>query len=189
MAAHYPEIASESRSKLSQNRCSHACQRAPRRRVLEPGKSRLRHQITTALGQPLAGSAADIQRIATVASNCWQYCSVCFPFSGNCSPTAPIKGRSFTVSWPASCPTSRPRSSSDPIGSRASSSSPGVGWSNVPSLAQSLPPIGQGLGKPQPHPSRHSSSTIISDSLRGTSCSENTIILHKVSGRTLGDFP
>ena len=31
------------------------------------------------------------------------------------------------------------------------------------------PPIGQGLGKPQPHPPRHGSSTIISDSLRGTS--------------------
>ena len=29
----------------------------------------------------------------------------------------------------------------------------------------------------------------ISDSLRGASCSENTVILHKVSGRTLGDFP
>ena len=55
-------------------------------------------------------------RIATAVSRCWRPCSVCFPFSGNCSPTAPIRGRSFTAPWPASCPISRPRSSSDPIG-------------------------------------------------------------------------
>ena len=73
-----------------------------------------------------------------------------FPFLGKLFADSAIKGRSFTVSWPASCPTSKPRSSSDPIGSRASSSSPGVGWSNAPSLAQPLTPIGQGLGKPQP---------------------------------------
>ena len=41
-------------------------------------------------------AAADVQRIATAALNCWRYCSVCFPFAGNRSPTAPIKGRSFT---------------------------------------------------------------------------------------------
>ena len=34
-------------------------------------------------------------RIATAVSRCWRPCSVCFPFSGNCSPTAPIRGRSF----------------------------------------------------------------------------------------------
>ena len=55
-------------------------------------------------------------RFATAVSRCWRPCSVCFPFSGNCSPTAPIRGRSFTAPWPASCPISRPRSSSDPIG-------------------------------------------------------------------------
>ena len=104
-------------------------------------KGKKRYVLVDPQGLLLHGivTAADVQRIATVASNYWRYCSVCFPFSGNCLPTAPIKGRSFTVSWPASCPTSRPRSSSDPIGSRASSSSPGVGWSNAPSLAQPLP--------------------------------------------------
>ena len=40
-------------------------------------------------------------------------CSVRFPFRG--SPTAVIRARS-TAPWPASCPISRPRSSSDPIG-------------------------------------------------------------------------
>jgi hypothetical protein len=68
-----------------------------------------------------------------------------FPFLGKLFADSAYQGRSFTVSWPASCPTSRPKSSSDPIGSRASSSSPGVGWSNAPSLAQPLTPIGQGL--------------------------------------------
>ena len=38
------------------------------------------------------------------SSRCWRPCSVCFPFSGNCSPTAPIRARSFTAPWPASCP-------------------------------------------------------------------------------------
>ena len=63
-----------------------------------------------------ASSPPPTFRIATAVSRCWRPCSVCFPFSGNCSPTAPIRGRSFTAPWPASCPISRPRSSSDPIG-------------------------------------------------------------------------
>ncbi len=42
-----------------------------------------------------ASSPPPTFRIATAVSRCWRPCSVCFPFSGNCSPTAPIRGRSF----------------------------------------------------------------------------------------------
>ena len=49
------------------------------------------------------------------------------------SPTAPIKGRSFMAHWLASSPSSRPRSSSDPIAPRASSCCPSAGLLNAPS--------------------------------------------------------
>ena len=119
-------------------------------------------------------------RIATAASRCWRHCSAGFPFSGNCSPTAPIKGRSFAAPWPASSPTSRPRSSSDPIGSRASSSSPGVGWSNGRSPGSTAAADWPRTGKTSTATRSPSSS-----SRPSASCSENSVILHKVSGRTL----
>ena len=80
-------------------------------------KGKKRHVLVDTQGLLLHGivTAADVQDrdggLALLATF-----SVCFPFSGNCSPTAPIRARSFTAPWPASCPISRPRSSSDPIG-------------------------------------------------------------------------
>jgi len=176
MAAPYPEIASETRSKLSQNRCSLARQRAPRRRVLEPEKSRLRHQITTALGQPLVGHRRRRSEDRDGGLELLAILFGLFPFLRKLLADSAYQGPIFHGSWPASCPTSRPRSSSDPIGSRAPSSSPGIGWSNAPSLAQPLPPIGQGLGKPR-SPS--------SSSPQSASSSKNSVILHKVSRRSL----
>ena len=55
-------------------------------------------------------TAADVQDRTAVS--CF---AVCFPFSGNCSPTAPIRGRSFTAPWPA-LPDLETEISSDPIG-------------------------------------------------------------------------
>ena len=42
-----------------------------------------------------ASSPPPTFRIATAVSRCWRPCSVCFPFSGNCSPTAPNQGPVF----------------------------------------------------------------------------------------------
>ena len=39
-----------------------------------------------------------------------------FPFLGKLFADSAIRARSFTAPWPASCPISRPRSSSDPNG-------------------------------------------------------------------------
>src|SRR5487761_716774 len=71
-------------------------------------------------------------RIVTAASLCWPLCSACSRSSKNCLPTAPMTGRSFTAHWPRSCPTSKPKSSNAPTGSRGSSSCPGDGWSSAP---------------------------------------------------------
>ena len=127
-----------------------------------------------------ASSPPPTFRIATAALSCWRHCSACFPFSGNCSPTALIKARSFTAPWPPSCPISRPRSSNDPTTPRASSSSPGAGLSNGRSPGSTAAGDWPRTGKTSTATRSPSSS-----SPQSASCSENSVILHKVSGRTL----
>ena len=130
-----------------------------------------------------ASSPPPTFRIATAASRCWRPCSACFPSSRNCSPTAPIEGRFFTMPWPASAPILRSRSSRDPTGPRASSSSPGVGWSSGRSPGSTDAADWPGTGKTSTATRAPSS-----NSPPYASCSENSVILLKVSGRTLRYF-
>jgi len=115
----------------------------------DAGKDKKRHVLVDTQGLLLHGivTAADVQDrdgglelLATLFG--------LFPFLGKLLADSAYQGPIFHGGLAGILPTSRPRSSSNPIGSGALSSSPGVGWSNAPSLAQPLPPIGQGLGKP-----------------------------------------
>ena len=70
-----------------------------------------------------------------------------FPYLENCSPTAPIKGRSSPTRSPKSCLGSRSRSSNDPIKRKASSRCPSAGSSSERSpgstAAEDWPRIGR----------------------------------------------
>ena len=131
-----------------------------------------------------ASSPPPTFRIATAVSRCWRPCSVCFPFSGNLFADSAYQGPVF-----------QPRPGRHPARSRdrdrqAIRSGEGLrrpaqalGGRTHHRLAQPLPPTGQGLGEPQATRSPSSSSRPFD------SCSENSVILHKVSGRTLRVIP
>ena len=127
-----------------------------------------------------ASSPPPTFRTATAGLRCWRPCSAYSPFSGNCSPTAPMKGQSFTAPWPASSPFSRPRSSNDPTGLRASSCCPGAGSSSARSPGSTAAADWPRTGKTSTATRSASSS-----SLPSALCSESSAILHEVSGRTL----
>ena len=131
-----------------------------------------------------ASSPPPTFRTATAGLRCWRPCSAYSPFSGNCSPTAPMKGQSFTAPWPASSPFSRPRSSNDPTGLRASSCCPGAGSSSARSPGSTAAADWPRTGKTSTATRSASSS-----SLPSALCSESSAILHEVSGRTLRLIP
>jgi hypothetical protein len=93
MAAPYPEIASGKpllRQKRARDRSSTVpC--APARAITARSRAGTKSAATSDHDCSRAAARRPPPptfRIATVASNCWRHCSVCFPFSGNCSPTA-----------------------------------------------------------------------------------------------------
>ena len=115
-------------------------------------------------------TAADVTGSRRLVSRCWRPCSVCFPFSGNCSPTAPIRARDRALAGILpDLETEIVKRSEERLRRPAH-----VGWSNAPvrMLMKPLPADRPRTpGEPQPQLRSPSSSSRPFDS-----CSENSVI-------------
>ena len=109
-----------------------------------------------------------------------------FPFlSKTCSPTSAYQGPIFHRALADILAPSRDRDrQAIRSGHRLCRAAQALDRRTLHRLAQPLSPAGQRLGKPQT--ATHSA---FSSSLESASCSENSVILHKVSGRTLSVRP
>src|SRR5271165_1002082 len=111
---------------------------------------------------------------------CCRRCWAGSPISKNCSPTAPIKGRSSPKRSPKSCLWSRSRSSNDPIRRKDSSRYPSAGSSSDRSLGSTAVEDWPRTGKTST--SQPSCSFV---SRPSASCCEGSAIPHRLSSQTL----
>ena len=119
-------------------------------------------------------------RTATAVSSCCLPCSDSSRSCGSCSRTVPTAGQSSRAASPVPCQTWRSKSSDGPIMPKALWSNPCAGSSSVP-LAGSVGVV----GSPRIGRTATTMLSLSSASHPFASCSENSVILHEVSGRTL----
>src|SRR5208282_1946589 len=117
---------------------------------------------------------------AMAAFCCCRRCWAGSPISKNCSPTAPIKGRSSPKRSPKSCLWSRSRSSNDPIRRKDSSRYPSAGSSSERSPGSTAVEDWPRTGRTST--SQPSCSFVSPPS---ASCCEGSAIPHRLSSQTL----